>query len=118
MMMSFHLPPTAANAAVSGQSVTGLRRADRRYAPRGAFLRAGIRTASLREGRSMHGEVRRMSRLVCLRFLLVLCGVAAAGQTGASAGATEAPPRRDGQHDFDFHIGAWKTHLSRLLRPL
>ena len=25
---------------------------------------------------------------------------------------------RDGQHDFDFEIGAWKTHLRRLLHPL
>src|SRR5215212_2761927 len=25
---------------------------------------------------------------------------------------------RDGQHDFDFEIGAWKTHLRRLQRPL
>lgn len=25
---------------------------------------------------------------------------------------------RDGQHDFDFEIGNWKTHLSRLLHPL
>jgi hypothetical protein len=25
---------------------------------------------------------------------------------------------RDGQHDFDFEIGTWKTHLRRLLRPL
>ena len=25
---------------------------------------------------------------------------------------------RDGQHDFDFEIGKWKTHLRRLLRPL
>jgi hypothetical protein len=24
----------------------------------------------------------------------------------------------DGQHDFDFEIGTWKTHLRRLLRPL
>jgi hypothetical protein len=25
---------------------------------------------------------------------------------------------RDGQHDFDFNIGTWKTHQSRLLHPL
>jgi hypothetical protein len=25
---------------------------------------------------------------------------------------------RDGQHDFDFHIGTWKTRLKRLLNPL
>jgi len=25
---------------------------------------------------------------------------------------------RDGQHDFDFEIGRWKTHLKRLLNPL
>jgi hypothetical protein len=30
-----------------------------------------------------------------------------------------APPTlRDGQHDFDFDIGAWKTHSKRLLKPL
>ncbi|HEX8556547.1 MAG TPA: hypothetical protein VF668_00365 [Pyrinomonadaceae bacterium] len=32
------------------------------------------------------------------------------------------PPRataeRDGQHDFDWEIGAWKTHLRRLRNPL
>ncbi|MBB6131162.1 hypothetical protein [Mucilaginibacter lappiensis] len=25
---------------------------------------------------------------------------------------------RDGQHDFDFNIGTWKTHISRLVKPL
>jgi hypothetical protein len=25
---------------------------------------------------------------------------------------------RDGQHDFDFEIGTWKTHVSRLQHPL
>ncbi len=25
---------------------------------------------------------------------------------------------RDGQHDFDFEFGTWKTHLKRLLNPL
>jgi len=30
----------------------------------------------------------------------------------------DRPPARDGQHDFDFEIGTWKTHLSRLMHPL
>lgn len=28
------------------------------------------------------------------------------------------PTQRDGQHDFDFEIGTWKTHLKRLVHPL
>jgi hypothetical protein len=28
------------------------------------------------------------------------------------------PVVRDGQHDFDFEIGTWKTHLRRRLHPL
>jgi hypothetical protein len=27
-------------------------------------------------------------------------------------------PERDGQHDFDFEIGTWQTHLRRLVHPL
>jgi hypothetical protein len=30
----------------------------------------------------------------------------------------QTPAERDGQDDFDFEIGTWKTHLRRLLRPL
>ena len=29
-----------------------------------------------------------------------------------------APTVRDGQHDFDFEIGTWKTHVTRLQHPL
>ncbi len=32
--------------------------------------------------------------------------------------AQQAPAGRDGQHDFDFHFGKWKTHIQRLPHPL
>jgi len=38
-----------------------------------------------------------------------------------SAAATTAQPptqTRHGQHDFDFQIGKWRTHLKRLTHPL
>jgi hypothetical protein len=37
------------------------------------------------------------------------------------AAAPEQPSSselRDGQHDFDFNMGTWKTHIRRLLHPL
>lgn len=38
------------------------------------------------------------------------------GASKATAPPTSAP--HDGQHDFDFEIGAWKTHLKRRVHPL
>src|SRR4030095_7644832 len=38
-------------------------------------------------------------------------------QQSSDAARTTATGR-DGQHDFDFEIGTWKTHVSRLLHPL
>lgn len=37
---------------------------------------------------------------------------------GATPAQTAPAAARDGQHDFDFEIGTWKTHISRLLHPL
>jgi hypothetical protein len=62
------------------------------------------------------------------RTYLLLCGAVLAlrplpgfaqqssGAAGTSAQATSTP--RDGQHDFDFEIGTWKTHVSRRVHPL
>ncbi len=36
----------------------------------------------------------------------------------ASAQTAPASSNRDGQRDFDFELGTWKTHLKRRLRPL
>jgi len=35
----------------------------------------------------------------------------------AASGPTRAAGQ-DGQHDFDFNFGTWKTHVSRLVHPL
>src|SRR5215472_7484539 len=43
---------------------------------------------------------------------LLACGIAIA--LPSLHGSTA----RDGQHDFDFEIGKWKTHISRLEHPL
>jgi hypothetical protein len=31
---------------------------------------------------------------------------------------TPTPAMHDGQHDFDFNIGVWHTHIKRILQPL
>jgi hypothetical protein len=54
-----------------------------------------------------------VNALAIVSSALLACGVA------ASSPVREAQdPARDGQHDFDFEIGSWKTHLKRLERPL
>src|SRR5215212_1990756 len=45
-----------------------------------------------------------MKTLICILFVLLpLDGLA---------------QQRDGQHDFDFEIGNWKTNVKRRVRPL
>ena len=52
---------------------------------------------------------------VCLGFLALLC---VALPAAAATPSTLASVQRDGAHDFDFEIGTWESHLSRLLHPL
>jgi hypothetical protein len=66
--------------------------------------------------------------LTSLRPCLVLCtvmavwtprhGTAQPSPAAAKPGSPATAPERDGQHDFDFEIGTWKTRLSRLQHPL
>lgn len=44
--------------------------------------------------------------------------VLAAAPQGQAQNQTPAPKAHDGSHDFDFHFGTWKTHVSRLRNPL
>src|SRR5262249_41090350 len=51
-------------------------------------------------------------------MLLVVPEIVIGGPSGSAADGQHVATERDGQHDFDFEIGAWKTHVSRLLHPL
>lgn len=62
-----------------------------------------------------------------LQIVILLFGAVLALQTSralSQANSTTAADSDrvarapDGQHDFDFEIGTWKTHLKRLQRPL
>lgn len=49
----------------------------------------------------------------------LMCVLPAFPQTAPSAnGAPQAATERDGQKDFDFNLGTWKTHIRRLVQPL
>jgi hypothetical protein len=52
------------------------------------------------------------------RSALAALGLLALSLFAPLAIAQEPVTRRDGQHDFDFEIGTWKTHISRRLNPL
>jgi hypothetical protein len=63
-----------------------------------------------------------------IRAYLILCslvvilqplqGFAQQNSDTSKTSVQHIPTERDRQHDFDFEIGTWKTHVSRLLHPL
>lgn len=57
----------------------------------------------------------------CIQTAVVLGAVAGiilfAPRVGASESMTPAGALRDGQHDFDFNIGQFKTHIKRFIDP-
>jgi hypothetical protein len=58
--------------------------------------------------------------LLCI-LLVALQPIQVIAQRSSDTSKTNAqavPSKRDGQRDFDFEIGTWKTRLSRRLRPL
>jgi hypothetical protein len=81
----------------------------------------GRRTANrLVKGEVMMQRLRRPQTYFLLACVIFgLCSAHVRAQAKISEGkAQETSPDRDGQHDFDFDMGTWKTHLRRLLHPL
>jgi hypothetical protein len=62
-------------------------------------------------GRSRH-------RLLVLILAVAAPALAQPSPDAGKARSGAAPLPRDGSRDFDFEIGAWKTHLKRLRNPL
>lgn len=58
------------------------------------------------------------SVLVLVSVLVSVSVRSIAGAPAPPAPATPAPALRDGQHDFDFEAGTWRTHIARLVHPL
>jgi hypothetical protein len=59
------------------------------------------------------------SLLVVLQPLQALAQQSSdAAKTDSKETAAQRDVLRDGQHDFDFELGAWKIHLKRLQHPL
>jgi hypothetical protein len=58
-----------------------------------------------------------MYLLLCLSGFFQ-CSVMASAQATSPAPGAASLQARDGQHDFDFHFGTWKTHIMRLTHPL
>jgi hypothetical protein len=59
--------------------------------------------------------------LLVVSLVVILQPLHGLGQQNSDASKTSlqrAPMEQDGQHDFDFEIGSWKTHLRRLVHPL
>ena len=58
-----------------------------------------------------------------MRFSKQVAVCLLAGAISSLPAAADEPgqpsnPVRDGQHDFDFNVGVWKTHIRRILDPL
>ncbi len=56
--------------------------------------------------------------LLLWSLLLVLGSLPGFAQSKTGGSQQSLKERRDGQHDFDFNFGTWKTHVSRLQHPL
>jgi hypothetical protein len=66
--------------------------------------------------------LKRMTKVLCAATLIYgSCSTRALAQTNSTPAKSEPQQTvgpRDGQHDFDFNLGSWNTHIRRLMHPL
>ena len=64
-------------------------------------------------------KIQQRAQMCLLAGAILLGGSMAAAQANSAAAPQPKPAtERDGQHDFDFEFGHWKSHNRRLLHPL
>jgi len=63
-----------------------------------------------------HGTTNRPRLLALFLLMCALCWQPDRAFS-VEAGSGQAHTTRDGQHDFDFNIGVWHTHIRRVLDP-
>jgi hypothetical protein len=54
----------------------------------------------------------------CIGAIMISCGAMFAPAHASDAAALPVAAVHDGQHDFDFNFGVWKTHIKRRVHPL
>ena len=61
-----------------------------------------------------------MKAIKCLGICLLVCSLFVTWKPmqGLAHQNSETSTISDGQHDFDFNVGKWKTHIKRLQHPL
>jgi hypothetical protein len=61
---------------------------------------------------------RRVREVMLSVFIFTAVAAVIQAQTPAAPETAPAPDQHNGQHDFDFELGTWKTHLKVLRHPL
>jgi hypothetical protein len=78
-----------------------------------------LRAVQLDEIETVSTALRLLWSIIASTAMTIGASAFAAPGPGVADGAkTQASVARDGQHDFDFNLGTWRTHVKRLLHPL
>lgn len=72
----------------------------------------------IRVTREMNMQLPQCVSAAALACVINCAAIAAAAHAEGEAASPSKLTERDGQHDFDFDIGVWQTHIKRVLDPL